>query len=76
MLDPQLEGALRAQAAEVEIAVAKGMEVAGPAEAVAGTGAGRGLARVVDEQDGAPGVAGEGAEAVEDLGHLGGRVLV
>jgi hypothetical protein len=76
MFDPELERALSAQAAEVEIAIAKGMEVAGAAQAVARTGARWRLAGMVDEQDGAPRVPSEGAEAVEDGGHLGGRIFV
>ena len=75
VLDAEIERGIGPQAAEVEIGVAEGVQVARAPEAVAGAAPGGSLAGMVDEQDGAVGGAREGAEAVEDDGHLRGGVL-
>lgn len=76
MLDAQFERASAAEATEIEVGVAEGVEVTGAVEGMAGDAAGGGFAGVMDEEDGTVGGAGEGAEAIEHGRHLGGRVFV
>jgi hypothetical protein len=76
VLDAELERGVGAEAPEVEVGVAEGVQIAGAPQTVAGDAPGGRLAGVMHEQDGAGGGAGEGAQAVEDDGHLGGGVFV
>ena len=70
MLDLELEGCIRGEAAQIEVRIPEGVEIGGAAQGGAKGESGRRLARVVDEQDGGAGGASESAEAVEDDGHL------
>src|SRR3989441_4631688 len=76
MFDAQLEEAIRGQAAQVQIPVAKGPEIARATQPEAGVVAGRRFARVMHEEDRAAGGAGEGADAVQDDGHFDTRVFI